>query len=96
MKKLWRHRFLENVFLVGAFCFKVKLPNSYSDPFFPPDHRPHTERSTFSQKLLRLLKPSPASGNLVQRIPVSMFYILMLPTKLDETKGSPFQIFSAL
>ena len=33
-------------FLVGAFSFKGKIPDYYSDSFLP-DHRHHTERSTF-------------------------------------------------
>ena len=47
----------------------------------------------FLQKLLRLLRPSQANGNLVQTVP---FHFLRNLQNRKRPKGPPFNFFSAL
>ena len=62
-------------FLVGLFFVKQKFPESYSDPFFSRPQTPH-KKVHFLQELPKLLRPSPASGNLGQRVSFSFLTFL--------------------
>ena len=51
----------------------------------------------FLQKLLKLLRPSPANANLVQRVPPFIFYLFYVTYKTGRVQRvSPFSFFSAL
>ena len=47
----------------------------------------------FLQKLIRLLRPSQANGNLVQRVPLSFFPFLRNLQNRKRPKGPPFNFF---
>ena len=51
----------------------------------------------FLQKLIRLLRPSQANGNLVQRVPPFMFYLFYVTYKTGREQRVPhFNFFSRL
>ena len=51
----------------------------------------------FLQKLIRLLRPSQANGNLVQRVPPFIFYLFYVTYKTGrDQRVPPFNFFSAL
>ena len=86
------------LFLVGAFSFKEKSPTNTVVSFFSFfSVRPQSSSRMyhFLQKLIRLLRPSQANGNLVQRVPpfLNLFYVTY-KTGRDQ-RVSPF-IFLAL
>ena len=51
----------------------------------------------FLQKLIRLLRPSQANGNLVQRVPPFIFYLFYVTYKTGrDQRVPPFIFFSAM
>ena len=51
----------------------------------------------FLQKLIRLLRPSQANGNLIQRVPPFIFYLFYVTYKTGrDQRVPPFNFFSAL
>ena len=87
------------VFLVGAFSFKEKSPTITAASFFSFFFvRPQSSSRMyhFLQKLIRLLRPSQANGNLVQRVPPSFFTFLRNLQNRKRPKGPPFNFFSGL
>ena len=51
----------------------------------------------FLQKLIRLLRPSQANANLLQRVPPSIFYLFYVTYKTGrDQRVPPFNFFSAL
>ena len=62
---------IKRAFLVGAFSFKEKSPTITVASFFLFFVRPQSSSRMyhFLHKLIRLLRPSQANGNLVQRVP---------------------------
>ena len=90
----------EGLFLVGAFSFKEKSPTiTVASFFFFFFVRPQSSSRTyhFLQKLIRLLRPSQANGNLVQRVPPFIFYLFYVTYKTGrDQRVPPFNFFSAL
>ena len=88
------------VFLVGAFSFKEKSPTiTVASFFFFFFVRPQSSSRMyhFLQKLIRLLRPSQANGNLVQRVPPFIFYLFYVTYKTGrDQRVPPFNFFSAL
>ena len=85
------------VFLVGTFSFKEKSPTiTVASFFFFFFLRPHCSSRMyhFLQKLIRLLRPSQANGNLVQRVPLSFFtfFYVTYETGRDQ-RVPPFNFF---
>ena len=70
------------------------MPDSYSDLFLQTTDL--KLKGPLFTETTKILRPRPASGNLVQRVPLSFFTFLTLPAKPDDTEGHPFQFFSAL
>ena len=51
----------------------------------------------FSQKLIRLLRPSQANGNLVQRVPPFIFYLFYVTYKTGkDQRVPPFNFFGTV
>ena len=84
------------LFLFGAFSFKEKSPTITVAIFFL-FFRQTTEPSRmyhFLQKLIRLLRPSQANGNLVQRVPPFIFYLFYVTYKTGrDQRVPPFNFF---
>ena len=84
------------LFLVGAFSCKEKNPTitvaSFFSFFFV---RPQSSSRMyhFLQKLIRLLRPSQAKGNLVQRVPPVIFYLFYVTYKTGRDQRVPLSIF---
>ena len=83
-----------NAFLVGAFSFKEKSPTITVASFFFVRPLSSSRMYHFLQKLIRLLRPSQANGNLVQRVPPFIFYLIYVTYKTGrDQKVPPFNFF---
>ena len=83
-------------FLVGAFSFKEKCPTITVASFFFVRPQSSSRMYHFLQKLIRLLRPSQANGNLMQRVPPFIFYLFYVTYKTGrDERVPPFNFFSA-
>ena len=80
------------VFSVGAFC-ETKNARLLQRPFFPPDHGPSSERSTFYTICLGF--PTLLKSNLgcFQRVPLSATIVFKDFVVTRQLKGFGFTVF---
>ena len=85
------------LFLVGAFSFREKSPTITGASFFSFFFvRPQSSSRMyhFLQKLISSLRPSSTNANLLQRVPLSFFYLFYVTYKTGRLQRvPPFNFF---